>query len=178
MATLYTHAAVGLGLGKLFTDRPMPWSFWLLAGVLPCVPDLDGFSTYGSEHACGHRGLTHSLCFAALLGCVTALATFRAFKLQYWPLAGIYFAIAASHMVLDALTSGGSGVAVFWPISSQRFGPYGPIHVADIGAGWPNPWTSRAIRTELLYVWLPMGLLLAVIAGCRRWAKGGIKRNG
>jgi inner membrane protein len=98
---------------------------------------------------------------------VAALGTFRYFRMRFWPLAGIFFAIAASHLVLDALTNGGSGVAVFWPISPERFGPYGPIHVADIGARWPNPWTSRAIRTELLYVWLPMGLLLAVIIGIR-----------
>jgi inner membrane protein len=171
MATLYTHAAVGLGLSKLLTDRPLPWSFWALAAVLPVMPDLDVFSNCADGTFCGHRGFTHSLAFAAVLAVTAALATFRWFNLRFWPLAGVFFAITASHAVLDSLTNGGAGVAVFWPISSERFGPYGPIHVADLGFGLPNPWTSRSIRTELVYVWLPMGLLLALVEGCRRWAK-------
>jgi hypothetical protein len=49
MPTIYTHGAVGLGLGKLFTGRRMPWPFWLLAGFLPMVPDFDVFlPTFGT----------------------------------------------------------------------------------------------------------------------------------
>jgi inner membrane protein len=142
-----------------------------LAAALPVVPDLDVFSSCSYGSMCGHRGFTHSLLFAAALAGIAAALTFRYFRMKFWPLAGILFACAASHAVLDALTDGGYGVPIFWPISNVRFGPYGPIHVADLGGAFPNPWTSRSIRTELLYVWLPMSLLLALVAGCRRWAK-------
>jgi inner membrane protein len=76
MATLYTHAAVGLGLGKLLTDRPLPWSFWVLTAALPVMSDLDVFSNCSYGSMCGHRGFTHSLVFAAVLAGVTALRRF------------------------------------------------------------------------------------------------------
>src|SRR5690348_8847924 len=107
MATLYTHAAVGLGLAKLLTDRPLPWSFWLVAAALPVVPDGDAFSPCSYGTMCGHRGFTHSWVFAAALAALAALLTFRYFGVKYWTLAAIFFACAASHAVLDALTNGG-----------------------------------------------------------------------
>lgn len=167
MATIYTHAAVGLGLGKLFTSRPMPWSFWALAAALPVLPDLDAFSACPYGAMCGHRGFTHSLLFGVAIAAVAAPISFRHFQMRFWPLAGILFAITASHAVLDVLTDGGFGIPLFWPVSNQRFGPCGPIHVSDLGFGFPNPWTSRSIRTELLYVWAPLALILAIVSSCR-----------
>ncbi len=118
---------------------------------------------------CGHRGFTHSLIFAGVLAAATAGLTFRRFRFRFWPLAGILFAITASHAVLDVFTDGGFGIPLFWPLSDHRFGPCGPIHVADLGFAFPNPWTSRAIRTELLYVWLPLAVILAIVRACRRY---------
>ena len=77
MATLYTHAAVGLALGRVANGRRMPLLFWALAALLPMVPDLDAFSYAPYGTALGHRGFTHSLCFALVLGFVVAAATFR-----------------------------------------------------------------------------------------------------
>ena len=45
MATLYTHAFVGLAGARLYADRPMPWAYWGLAAALPMIPDLDVFFT-------------------------------------------------------------------------------------------------------------------------------------
>lgn len=86
MATVYTHAVVGLGLGKAFTGRRMPWWFWALAALLPVVPDFDAFWSwvpYGSWY--GHRGFTHSLLLgfserragAVVTGCVVSFPRFR-----------------------------------------------------------------------------------------------------
>jgi len=44
MSTIYTHAVVGLGLARVYASRPMPWSYWGLAALLPVVPDVDVFS--------------------------------------------------------------------------------------------------------------------------------------
>jgi membrane-bound metal-dependent hydrolase YbcI (DUF457 family) len=89
--TLYTHAFVGLGLGNLFFGRRMPVLFWFLAGLLPTLPDFDAFSyrTYGNIW--GHRGWTHSLTFAIVVGLITAVATFRYFKMRFWLLAAFFF---------------------------------------------------------------------------------------
>jgi inner membrane protein len=167
MATIYTHAFAGVGLASLLTPRSKPLLFWALAGLLPVLPDFDTFWTapYGSSF--GHRGFTHSLAFALAVGLVSAGATFRYFHMRFWPLFGLYFLVTASHGVLDALTNGGYGIAFFWPITDQRWGPYGPINVSDIALEFPDPRTSRAVRTELLYVWLPLGIAVALTEGCR-----------
>jgi inner membrane protein len=168
MPTVYTHAVVGLGLGKLFTGRRIPWSFWGLAAFLPVLPDCDVFlnRTYGTM--LGHRGFSHTLLFAAVIGLAVAACTFKYFKAPFWDLAGFFFAVTASHGILDAFTNGGYGIPLFWPFSSVRFGPWGPIQVADIGFEWPNPITSRSLRHELMYVWLPLAVVVGGVAFWRR----------
>jgi inner membrane protein len=172
VATLYTHAFFGLGLGKFFTARRLPWSFWLITGVLPMVPDLDAFSTFSDDTVLGHRGFTHSLTFALALGLFTAACTYRRFQIPLAVLAVFFFLITASHGLLDACTNGGAKIPFFWPISSARFGRWGPINVADIAFELPNPWTSRAIRTELLWIWLPTTVLVGMVMICRRLTAG------
>jgi inner membrane protein len=167
MATIYTHGFFGLVLGKTLTARPMRAWFWILAALLPILPDSDVFSpaTYGTIW--GHRGFTHSFTFAAGISLVAAAAMYRYLKGRFMLLWGFYFLATASHGVLDAFTNGGYGIPFFWPFSMARFGPWGPIQVADIAFEFPDPRTSRSVRTELLYVWLPTILLVAIISGYR-----------
>jgi inner membrane protein len=172
MATIYTHAFLGLGLGKCCTDRRLPWLFWLLAGFLPIVPDFDAFSYAAYGSLWGHRGYTHSFAFALGLGLVAAAATYRYFRMRFWVLCLIFFMLTASHGVLDAFTNGGFGIPWFWPINNYRFGPWGPIVVQDIGFEFPNPWTSRSIRTELLWVWLPTSIVTTCVVVGRRFRVG------
>lgn len=110
MATDYTHAVVGVGLAGLYACRPMPWAYWGLAAVLPIIPDLDVFSMAAYGSSLGHRGIAHSLLFALLLSIVAASATFRYFGARWWSLAALFFAIIASHGLLDAFTYGGEGI--------------------------------------------------------------------
>ena len=126
------------------------------------------FAYYGSLW--GHRGWTHSFLFALAVGAVAAGLTFRYFRVSFWDLLGFYFVITASHGILDAFTNGGYGIPFFWPLHAQRYGPYGPIHVQDIGFEIPDPRTSRAIRTELLYVWLPTTVVAGLVAIYRRYS--------
>src|SRR5581483_2857786 len=128
MATIYTHAVVGPGLGQVFTGRRLPALFWFLVAFLPVVPDFDAFSTAPYGSLLGHRGFTHSLAFALALGLVAALATFRHLKMRFWVLLLICFGVTASHGFLDACTDGGFGIPFFWPLSERRYGPWGPIH--------------------------------------------------
>jgi len=143
--------------------------FWILAAVLPAMPDLDVFSPWHYGHILGHRGFTHSLSFALALALVAAFPTFRWLRINFWALLAIFFVITASHGFLDACTDGGEKIPFFWPFSQERFGRWGPIHVSDIGFEFPDPRTSRSVRTELLWVWLPMLLLLGIVVGYRRF---------
>src|SRR5437868_7979131 len=139
MSTLYTHSALGLALGRLFTARRMPWFFWGLAVLLPALPDFDVMwdAAYGTIW--GHRGFTHTLCFALIVAAGTAAATYRYFKVNFWDLLGFYFVATASHGIMDAFTNGGYGIPLFWPLTEQRFGPWGPLQVPDIGFELPDP---------------------------------------
>src|SRR4051794_26193777 len=111
-----THAVVGIGLGRVFTARKMPASYWLLVAILPTVPDLDVLAfrlgiPYGN--VLGHRGLTHSLWFALLMSYPLAELTWRRLAVRFPDWLGFLFLVAASHGLLDALTNGGLGVAFF-----------------------------------------------------------------
>ena len=166
MCTDYTHAVVGLGLARLYAVRPMPWAFWGLAAILPIIPDLDVFSMAAYNAPLGHRGITHSLIFALLLGVIAAGLVFRYFRATWWSLAVLFFLIIASHGLLDALTRGGEGVLFFWPIGG-RYGNWGPIPVSDIALELPDPRYSLAVRSELLWVWLPTSLVIGLVMAWR-----------
>ena len=96
----------------------MPALFWVLAALLPMVPDFDSFGhkPYGS--ILGHRGFTHSLIFALAVGLFFTALTFRYFRVPFWDLLGFFFVITASHGILDMFTNGGFGIPLFWPFGS------------------------------------------------------------
>ncbi len=115
MTTLITHPLPVLAVGLALGSRVIP-PHLLLAGMLAaCLPDFDvvAFKLGIAYHdAFGHRGFSHSLLFAAILGALAALACR---PLHSGPLkAGLWVALAtASHSLLDAMTNGGLGVAWF-----------------------------------------------------------------
>jgi len=130
------HVVLGLAVGKAFGKgalRARPAAVFVALAVLP---DLDAIAfRFGIPYAnqFGHRGASHSLvvaCMVALLAWPVA----RAMKLSEWRVCGAVLAAVASHGLLDALTDGGLGPALLWPISSERFFfPWRPIPVGPIG---------------------------------------------
>jgi inner membrane protein len=167
MPTIYTHAIVGLGSAAAVFPRRTSWLFWTLSGFLPIIPDFDAFSSAAYGTPFGHRGFTHSFVFALAVAVLAAGLTFKLFHMKFWILALFFSAITASHGLLDAFTTGGYGILWLWPFSDARFGPWGPIHVADIGFDWPNPWSSRAVHSELIWVWLPTALIVGAVTALR-----------
>ena len=93
----------------------------------------------------GHRGAAHSIGLAIVLGAVIGLVV-RSRRI------GILAIVAlASHGLLDALTDGGLGVALYWPFDLTRhFFAWRPIPVAPIGAGFLS-W--RGLRCALFELW-------------------------
>jgi inner membrane protein len=137
--------------------------------VLPDVDSL-GFAAgipYG--HTFGHRGFTHSLFFAA---CAALLSAPFAKRLGASPVAtaAFVFVSMASHGLLDALTTGGLGVAFASPFSNERyFLPWRVILVSPIGVG---PFFSRrgleVVKSEILWIWTPSAVLAVIGAFLRR----------
>ena len=83
--------------------------------------------------------------------------------------------VTASHGLLDAMTNGGLGIAFFAPFDDGRyFLPWRPIEVSPIGAGaFFSEWGLRVIKSELLWVWLPVVGLWVLIAGLRARSRAG-----
>jgi membrane-bound metal-dependent hydrolase YbcI (DUF457 family) len=83
-------------------------------------------------------------------------------------------AVLASHGLLDTLTDGGLGCALFWPVDLTRyFAPWRPIPVAPIGLAFLSPYGLMVSATELV-LFAPL-LLYAVRparVGGRRLAAG------
>lgn len=161
MASAFSHAFVALALGRA-THHPVMTGQVLLLGIAcSIIPDLDvlGFS-FGIRYGdlWGHRGLTHSLFFACLLGAVLVGLWHRRQSTSAKVRLFVYFFLCtASHGVLDAMTDGGLGVAFFSPFDTTRyFFAVRPVAVSPIGIN--EFFTADAFRvlvSEIKWVWLP-----------------------
>lgn len=159
MPSIFTHAAVPLALWCA-ADRGRISKPLLAAGVVAAMlPDADvlAFALHiPYADSFGHRGASHSLLFATLLAAIAALLhrRLRATAVQAAAFVGIS---AVSHPLLDAFTSGGLGVALWWPWSGERlFAPWRPIRVSPFA---PQFFSARGLATvlsELRWVWLPL----------------------
>ena len=169
-----THAVVGMALGTT-TPFPHRWRFWLASAVLPMLPDLDVVGLpFGVAFLSmwGHRGITHSLVGAAIIGAVAAALMFRVLGVRPAPLALYFAVVTASHGLLDALTNGGPGVAFFAPFDATRyFFPWRPIPVSPLAANFFSEWGWRVFRAELLLLWVPAAIV-ALIASVTRRRRG------
>jgi inner membrane protein len=176
MASAFGHVAVAYALGKTYRPHGSIARFWGLTVFCCLLPDLDvlGFFVgipYG--HMWGHRGLTHSLVFAILVGVVIAPLVSPSGSVgthSYW-LSALYFSLVTlSHGILDALTDGGLGVAFFAPFDTTRyFFPWRPISVSPIGiAQFFSEYGLGVVLSELLWIGIPVGLWLVFLQVKRR----------
>ncbi len=172
MPTILTHAmvplAMGLGLGRERVSRPL-----LFAGMaLSALPDLDVVGLrlgipYGAD--LGHRGFSHALPVAVLVSLAVAWGLRRTGPgfLAAWAFLALSM---ASHGLLDALTTGGKGIALLWPFSSERFfAPVQVIRVAPLGLRrLLSSHGAEVLLSELRWVWLPCAGLALLLWGFRR----------
>lgn len=174
MASAFGHVAVAGALGAAFYRRGVPARFWVLGAVCSVVSDADVVGVplgIPIVHVLGHRGLSHSLPFAAALAAVVVAVFFRrapagVSHARLW----LYFFLATvSHALLDALTNGGPGVAFFAPLDDTRyFFPVRPIEVSPLGIRpFFSEWGRRVIASELVWVGIP-ALLFGAVCAWRR----------
>ncbi len=176
MPTIFTHTVSAVALGHLHPARQWPWRFWILSVACAMLPDADVIAfSFGIpySHVLGHRGLTHSLAFAVVLGLVVVVLAFRSvprFSKAWWGLVLYFSVVTASHGILDAFTDGGLGVAFFAPFDNARyFFPWQPLRVSPIGAD--GFFTERGLVTllsEMKWVWIPSALCIAAAQIIRR----------
>ena len=172
MPTIFTHAvvplALGLGLGRRHVSGPL-----LAAGVLAAVlPDLDVLAfRFGLHYAdqFGHRGFSHSILFALLLAAAAGLAA-RRLRCSRSGAFAFVFVATVSHGLLDMCTTGGLGIALWWPLSEARFfAPWQVIEVSPLSLNRVfGPRGLAVLWSELKWVWLPAAIGAAVLAVAAR----------
>ena len=149
MASLIGHGAFGLLAARYGVPSGRRWAVALALVALSMLPDADVVAfALGIPYAApfGHRGATHSLLFALVAGGLVGAAA-RSPRLF-----AVCAALVATHPLLDALTDGGLGVALFWPLSNERyFSPWRPIPVSPIGAGFLSWRGVRVVLAELQF---------------------------
>jgi inner membrane protein len=148
------HIAVGMAAARIDRHAPVPrWSSMASWSALSLLPDADvvGFAlgvNYGDPW--GHRGATHSFTFSVVVGLAVGLAASR-FNRPAGRTGLIAAAVLASHAILDTMTDGGLGCALFWPFDLTRyFAPWRPIPVAPIGLAFFSPYGGIIALTELV----------------------------
>jgi inner membrane protein len=148
------HVAVGMAAARFYRNgQALRWPFmasaaaWSLLSLLPDA-DVIGFSMgVRYEDEWGHRGATHSIAFSIAVAVAIALIG-RIARLPMLRTAATAAIVLVSHAVLDTMTDGGLGCALFWPFDLTRyFAPFNPIPVAPIG----------------LYFFSPVGLMISAI---------------
>ena len=156
------HVAIGMGAARLYRRHQRTrWSIvtsmvvWAFLSMLPDA-DVIGFR-FGIRYAdaWGHRGATHSLAFALIVGGAIGVIA-PLFGLSRGRTAVCAIAVLASHALLDTLTDGGLGCALFWPFDPHRyFAAWRPIPVAPIGRAYFSSAGLHVAVTELV-MFLPV----------------------
>ena len=174
MPSIISHAAVPLALGLGLGEQRIPSRLLVIGIAASMFPDADVILfRFGATYAtvC-HRGFSHSLGFAILLG----LGAMLLLRKSVPPLLAFAFVAfcAASHGFLDMMTNGGHGVAILWPLTGQRyFFDWRPIQVSPLAAARFVKRAAAVAGTELLWIWLPAIVVALVLRADRR--QGGMK---
>lgn len=171
MASIFGHIAASSALGLSFFPKQATTQALLLAGLCAFIPDADVLAfrfdvPYTSIW--GHRGWTHSLAFAVVFGTAVGWLFYQN-TVGWWRMALWFILATASHPLLDMLTTGGMGCALWWPISEDRlFFPVQVIRVSPLEIrDFFSKWGVRILLSEALWIGVP-GVLLVLVS---RWAR-------
>jgi inner membrane protein len=172
MASIITHPVVPIAIAAIFPRKSITPAVVVIGAICSIVPDFDviGFVFGISYHdMLGHRGLTHSILFATILAAFLTIILARHDRRARLPVFLFLFLSTLSHAILDAMTNGGLGVALFAPFDDTRyFLPGRPIVVSPIGvARFFSEWGLQVIWSELLWIWIPS----AIVYGVARYYK-------
>jgi inner membrane protein len=149
------HIAMGFAVARAHEGR-FNWKAAVAFSTFSMLPDFDVVAfKLGIAYSAplGHRGATHSIAFALAMG-VMAFALTRSWKSTFW-----LTVVVLSHPLLDMLTDGGLGVALFFPFTNERyFFPWQPLPVAPLGQRMISERGLHVLLVEAAY-FLPLWIL-------------------
>ncbi|HXV37121.1 MAG TPA: metal-dependent hydrolase [Myxococcota bacterium] len=172
MPSAIAHGLFGAALSSLLPRRQRAkWVVALLA-ALAAAPDLDVVAFrlgIPYEHPLGHRGVTHSLFFAACVALASIPFWRRALQASAGAASLLTFVAVASHGVLDTFTDAGRGIGLFIPFDNDRyFAPWRPILTSPLSASRFLSERGLAIlQNEVRWVGVPTLAFVATVAAAR-----------
>lgn len=173
MASAFGHAFASIALSQAGLVRKPDWKLLGLGVFVSVFPDADslGFACgipYNSFW--GHRGFSHSIVFAILMSAFIAVLYRGQDAKRKGAIFIFLFVSCISHAVLDAMTTGGLGVAFFAPFDNTRyFFPFRPIQVSPISVkAFFEGKGLGVIKSEVTWVGIP-GLTLILLSLIARY---------
>lgn len=177
MPSAFAHAVVGASLSSALPPRARPAGFPLALAALSAAPDLDVLTFrlgIPYAHPLGHRGFSHSLLFAALVGAASLLLWRRFAPGRARVCAVLTFLAVASHGILDTFTDAGLGIGLFIPFDDGRyFAPWRPILTSPLSvAAFFSARGLAVLENEAVWIGLPALLLALLLRAYRRPESG------
>jgi len=178
MPTVFAHALTGSAIAVLLPRLAHRRRLVIALAAVAVLPDADVLGFWLGipyEHALGHRGFSHSILFAVLVGCAMPWLLHRCEppRVKLWLAVG-YALATASHGIQDAMTDGGLGIGFWLPFSEARsFLPFRPVLTSSL-----NPAHALGLRgfqvlaNEALWIGLPV----VVTAGSIAWLRSRARR--
>ena len=116
------HGFLGASIVAAIVPKPFKKRFYfsiLTGAFLANLADFDFLFVFATHNKDWHRGFTHSIIFALVVG----LLFYLYFGNKHWREALAYSLAFASHFVLDFITTKiGGGLELFFPFSNERYG--------------------------------------------------------
>ena len=174
MASVFGHAVLAGALGSTLKKELRKPKVFILGILCSVFPDIDVLAfRFGIPYGglWGHRGMTHSILFGLLFGIVIALLFHHRskFKDKIW-LAAFYAVCTVSHGVLDAMTTGGKGIALLSPFDTERyFLPFRMIQVSPLGVSrFFSEWGIEVLKSEAFWIGIPSLLIILLAVFLRK----------
>jgi inner membrane protein len=172
MATIFSHPAIPACIALALGRKRIPLPLLQMGAIASIIADADCVAfAFGIpyESQFGHRGFTHSIVFSLLFAALCAWRLPKETGVKASTVFPYIFISALSHPLLDMLTDGGLGIALFWPFTAERF--FFPVHLIPVSPIGGSFFSARGVEvfiTELGILWLPCLVLGGLGWGLRR----------
>ena len=176
MASAFGHAVFALALSAANKKVARNPKVMITGVVCSILPDLDVIAFdlgLPYHHMFGHRGFSHSLLFSIILAGVISFLVGKWLKVkrdQNWPIFLYLFLCAVSHGILDAMTTGGMGIAFLAPFSDDRFFlPFRMIKVSPLSIeAFFSQRGMAVLKSELVWIGVPSIIMISLSFLIRR----------
>ena len=167
MASSIGHFVAGTTVAEVFQSRLQVRRWRVVLGVMAVIPDIDLLAgvIHRPYDALVHRTASHSISAGLLAGVVVGTIVLGGPDRKAALPASVATVLAyISHALIDAATSYGDGVALYWPFALTRVVlPWRPIGEIGSLADMSAPAIALAlVANETLLVVMPCLLLIAV----------------